>query len=256
MHESDFQTIMEITEYLILFLAVLIGGSVALYLQQVKAKYLSWILSFSGAYLLGIAMLHLMPIAFQEPAANPGLWILIGFFVQLLLEQLSGGVEHGHIHPHEHAGSGYMLQLMLGLCLHAFFEGLPLGNYEDFQHQHHGHVHSGQHLLVGIILHKAPAAFALTALLLASKFRKSTVIICLIVFASMSPLGAALAATLGEQGILDQGVQEKIIAFVIGSFLHIATTILFETDGAAHHRLPWRKMLLIGLGLGLAILSS
>lgn len=247
---------MDLAEYIILFLAVLIGGSVALYIQQIKTQYLSMLLSFSGAYLLGIAMLHLMPIAFQQPETNPGLWILFGFFVQLLLEQLSGGVEHGHIHPHSHAGNGHMIQLMLGLCLHAFFEGMPLGNYEAFQDQHHGHVHSGQHLLVGIILHKAPAAFALTALLLASHFKKTTVITCLIIFALMSPVGAALAATLGEQGFLDQGVQEKIIAFVIGSFLHIATTILFETDGAANHRLPWKKMLLIGLGLGLAILSS
>ncbi|MFK7807709.1 MAG: ZIP family metal transporter [Saprospiraceae bacterium] len=247
---------MEITEYLVLFIAVLIGGSFALYLQQVKAKYLSWILSFSGAYLLGIAMLHLMPIAFQHPETNPGLWILLGFFVQLLLEQLSGGVEHGHIHPHSHAGGGYMLQLMLGLCLHAFFEGLPLGNYEAFQELHHGHVHSDNHLLLGIILHKAPAAFALTALLLASNFKRRTVILCLIVFAAMSPLGAALAAVLGEQGWLDQGVQEKIVAFVIGSFLHIATTILFESDGAEHHRLPWGKMALIAVGLGLAVLSA
>ncbi|MFT4667993.1 MAG: hypothetical protein ACI9XB_004970, partial [Gammaproteobacteria bacterium] len=72
---------MEITEYIILFVAVLIGGSVALYLQQVKTQYLSMLLSFSGAYLLGIAMLHLMPIAFQQPGTNPGLWILLGFFV-------------------------------------------------------------------------------------------------------------------------------------------------------------------------------
>lgn len=246
---------MSITEYIILFLAVLIGGSAALYLEQVKSKYLSWLLSFSGAYILGIAMLHLMPIAFQGTAANPGLWILVGFFVQLLLEQLSGGVEHGHIHPHQHGGGGYMLQLMLGLCLHAFFEGLPLGNYEAFQ-SHHGHVHNDNHLLLGIILHKAPAAFALAALLLASGFRKNVVIFCLVVFAAMSPLGAGLAAYLGNQGWLDQGIQEQIIAFVIGSFLHIATTILFESDGAAHHRLPWRKMILIGFGLGLAILSA
>ena len=247
---------MSLIEYLILFLAVLIGGGVALYFQEIKARYLGFLLSFSGAYILGIAMLHLMPIAFHDMQANPGLWILIGFFVQLLLEQLSGGVEHGHIHAQEHKGKAYMFQLMAGLCLHAFFEGLPLGNYEAFQDVHHGHVHSDNHLLIGIILHKAPAAFALTALLLASGYRKVLVIVCLILFASMSPLGAGLAAWLGHTGWLDHGVQEKIIAFVIGSFLHIATTILFEAEGSTHHHMPWRKIPLIGLGLALAILSS
>jgi zinc transporter ZupT len=253
---------MEVTAYLILFAAGLIGGGMALYFQQVKAKYLSGLLSFSGAYLLGIAMLHMMPVAFQGNVAQPGLWILIGFSVQLLLEQLSGGIEHGHIHPHDHAGTGYMLQLMLGLSLHAFFEGLPLGNYEAFQHahHHHGHEHAsangGLYLLMGIVLHKAPEAFALTAMLLASGFRKSIVIVCLVIFATISPLGAALAETLGARGVLDMEVQEKIMAFVIGSFLHIATTILFETDGSAQHHLPWGKLGLIGLGLGLAVLSS
>ncbi len=82
------------------------------------------------------------------------------------------------------------------------------------------------------------------------------VVTCLVVFAAMSPLGAGLAAWGGQEGWLDPVMQQKIVAFVIGSFLHIATTILFETDGAAHHRLPWRKMLLIGLGLGLAVVSG
>lgn len=248
---------MSLIEYLILFFAVLIGGSAALYFQEIKARYLSLLLSFSGAYVLGIAMLHMMPIAFHDTSVNPGLWVLIGFFVQLLLEQLSGGVEHGHIHAHEHRGSTYAIQLMIGLCLHAFFEGLPLGNYEAFQDIHHGHAHSSDNpLLLGIILHKAPAAFALTALLLTSGYRKSIVIACLILFATMSPLGAGLAAWLGQSGWLGNGVQEQIIAFVIGSFLHIATTIIFETDGSASHHLPWRKLLLIGLGLALAILGS
>ena len=252
---------MSIGEYIILFLAVLAGGSIAFYLQQVKARYLSLVLSFSGAYLLGIAMLHLMPIAFQGEVAYPGIWILLGFMVQLLLEQMSGGLEHGHIHPQQNASNAYVMQLMLGLCLHAFFEGLPLGNFENLQatsHAHlhtHLHSHSNRQLLIGIILHKAPAAFALAALLLASKLSRGVVVFCLVVFASMSPLGAALAAQLGDSGYITQALQEKIIAFVIGSFLHIATTILFETDGNSHHRIPWRKLLLLGLGLGLAIAS-
>ena len=246
---------MSVAEYSILFLAVLVGGSIALYMQQFQRKYLNWVLAFSGAYLLGIAVLHLMPIAFHGDTPSIGLWILAGFFVQLLLEQLSGGVEHGHIHPHQHSSGGFVIQVMLGLCLHAFFEGLPLGNYEALQHAHHGHVHAHDHLLWGIILHKAPAAFALTILLLSSGFKRMTALFCLVIFAAMSPLGAGLAHWLGQQQLLDQQIQEKIIAFVIGSFLHIATTILFETDGSAHHRLPRTKIFCIALGLGLAVLS-
>ncbi len=147
---------MSITEYTLLFAAVLVGGSIALYFRKVSSRHLGLVLSFSGAYLLGIAMLHLMPVAFAGSAHSPGLWILVGFFVQLLLEQLSSGVEHGHMHHHHLPGKAYMLQMMLGLCLHAFFEGLPLGNYEAFQALDHGHVHSDDHLLMGSSFTKRP----------------------------------------------------------------------------------------------------
>ena len=73
-------------------------------------------------------------------------------------------------------------------------------------------------LLFGIILHKLPAAFALVLLLLASKFKNSFIILCLSIFAIMSPLGALLAEFLHFTP-----TQTAIaLAIVIGSFFHIA----------------------------------
>jgi len=164
--------------------------------------------------------------------------------------------EHGHVHaPHDNRGR-FALQVMIGLCLHAFLEGLPLGGtYEQLQHIHAHHHHGHHHLLWGIILHKAPAAFALVLLFSLSGFQRTKIILALLLFALMSPLGAALATYFNQRAWLDIADQTIIVAIVIGSFLHIATTILFETDNSQHHRIPIRKLVAIAVGIGLAILT-
>ncbi|MEK7255420.1 MAG: ZIP family metal transporter, partial [Bacteroidota bacterium] len=207
--------------------------------------------SFSGAYILGIAVLHLMPWAFNGGSPSAGLWVLAGFFVQLLLEQLSAGVEHGHIHAPHKFSMGFVLSVMVGLCVHAFVEGIPLSYYNDFQARQPGHGHEHNHLLYGIILHHIPAAVALVFLLLISKLSRKWVWLCLFLFAAMSPVGAAAAsfATISEQ------FQTNIIAFVIGSLLHISTVILFEMDSAGHHGISWKKLSAIAAGLAVSVLT-
>lgn len=240
---------MHIWEYILLFGSVFLGGSFGFFFQKERKSLLQIVLSFSGAYILGIAVLHLMPWVFGSGDSTAGLFVLLGFFVQLLLEQLSAGVEHGHIHAPHHWSAGFVVSVMVGLCLHAFVEGVPLSYYGE--HLSHGHSHSHNHLLYGIILHHIPAAFALVFLLIISKLQKKWIWLCLFAFSAMSPLGAALAGLI----VFPENVQIKIIAFVIGSLLHISTVILFEMDSSSHHFISWKKLLAIGAGLGIAVLT-
>lgn len=237
---------MNIWQYILLFSVVLIGGGLAFPVRRYNRRALGLILSFSGAYLLGITVLHLAPTAFYEGRESTGIWVLGGFLLQLLLERLSRGVEHGHLHAHKNAGGTFALQIMIGLSLHAFIEGMPLSFYPGLHVHEHGS--GGNDLLYGIILHKAPAAFALVLLLLWSGFQRWLVILCLVIFASMSPLGSLLTTVLQP----NTEVLRALIALVIGSFLHIATTILFETDDA-HHKISWMKLLVILAGFGLSL---
>jgi zinc transporter ZupT len=249
---------MGFVQYLLLFSSVLIGGSLAFYLRRNDKKLIQLLLSFSGAYILGITFLHLVPETYAE-GKYTGLFILAGFFIQLMLEQLSKGVEHGHIHALHDAKSSTAFAIMLGLCLHAFIEGLPL---DILAHVHEGHVHDdhihegleANHLLFGIIIHKIPAAFALGILLLLSGFKDKTVILYLAIFGAMSPLASAIGGYLDGQGLLSPDIRSAIMAVVIGSFLHIATTILFETD--TNHKIPINKLIAVLVGLGIAILTS
>lgn len=242
---------MQFWQYALLFLTVLAGGGIALRLKKYDPAYLKLVLSFSGAYILGISILHLMPSVYVDAGERIGLWILIGFFLQLILEQLTRGVEHGHVHLHATAKHNFALPILLGLCLHAFIEGLPLNDYGAFHQLHNGEDHSNNHLFYGIIIHKAPAAFALAILLLWSKVKHATIWLYLSIFASMSPFGAFLASLFS----IDLETLTKLVALVIGSFLHISTTILFEADDGHQHKIPWRKMAVILAGLGIALLT-
>jgi len=249
---------MGIQQYFILFFSVILGGGLAFYLKRYNQKTLQLVLSFCGAYILGIAVLHLLPSVFAVlpdtgHSTNIGLFILIGFLVQLLLEQLSGGVEHGHIHAEHSPKLYFAIQVMLGLCIHSFFEGIPLGNYAKVHdHLHAGHDHGHNHFFWGIILHKAPAAFALVLLFIESKFKTNLIIVSLVVFALMSPLGAFL----GEYMAMSMVWEQRILAIVVGSFLHIATTIIFEVDGNnSHHGISMTKFATILGGMGLALLT-
>lgn len=240
---------MSLLEYLILFLTVITGGWLSFRYSNLSDQWLKLTLSFSGAYIMGITVLHLMPGVFEQGGHNAGVWVLAGFFTQLLLEQFSRGIEHGHVHAHHNEPLSFAIQVMAGLSLHAFLEGMPLGYFEDFHAHHHQHEQGSQQLLFGIVLHKLPAAFALVALLLRSGFNRATAWTCLIVFALMSPLGALAAGTLSLSG----AHVANLLGFVIGSFLHISTTILFEADDTHQHRVSWRKLGVIILGVALSV---
>ena len=235
-------------QYLLLFSTALVGGGLALLGQERARRQLPTLLSFSGAYLLAIAALELLPEVFGERRAGlPGLFLLLGFFIQLLLEGLSQGVEHGHVHVRRQARYGYGMQVMVGLGLHALLEGLPLGAGGGAAGANHG-----DHLLFGIVLHKLPAAFALGLLLRSSGYSTPFVWGCLLVFGALSPLGAALA----EGVSIDPVWRGNILALVVGSFLHISTTILFEADGTRQHGISARKFVVILAGMAVAYFTA
>lgn len=249
---------MVLWQYLLLFSSVLIGGGLAWGLSskedRIRKEYLPLLLSFSGAYLLGIAAMELMPTVFANPEYHTGIWLLGGFFVQLLLEGLSQGVEHGHVHAHKHEGYRYAISVMIGLGLHALLEGLPLGAaVEGVTSHHHQHGHTeGSHLLMGIVLHKIPAAFALALLLRHSGYGKVFTWVCLLVFAGLSPIGAVL----GEVISIDPVWTNRVLALVVGSFLHISTTIIFEADGGREHGISPKKFGVVVLGMAVAYFTA
>ena len=216
-----------------------------LWVKPSDPNKLKLLIAFSGAYLLSITALHLLPEVFigDDRGAYFGAFVLVGFFIQVMLEYLSGGIEHGHAHTHNH--SGLPIGLMIGLCLHAFLEGMPLGG-GDGGHSHHGH--GVEPLLLGIVLHKYPVAMVFLAMLLNSGLGKPKAFGLLAIFAAMAPLGTLLSGV----EVVGQ-FQRESLAIVIGIFLHVSTTILFESSEG--HRFNAYKMMAIAAGLALSAAS-
>lgn len=233
--------------YLILFASVMLSGLSIFLFKKIQPNYLKLALSFSGAYLFALSVLHLIPEVYSSPVHNIGLFILIGFFLQIVIEFFSEGIEHGHIHVHAHHAATFPLTIMIGLCVHSFLEGMPLA-------QHYSDPKATDSLLAGIVLHHAPVAIALMSMMLQSGTKTSLAIIFLALFALMAPLGAAVSTNLAGGGSIDASkYSSQIMAIVIGIFLHISTTILFESN--KDHRFNTYKLMIIVLGAGLAVIT-
>ena len=212
------------------FFGAVLGMVIGYKIHDKSSKGLKLILSFSGAFLLGVTIFHLMPEVFSKVNNKPGLWIVSGIILQILLENLSQGTEHGHSHikPNEYLP----WILFLSLCLHAFIEGLPLGHESS--------------LVWGIFIHKIPIGMVLFYMIWDTKSTKTLKITVLFIFAIMSPLGSI---TLEYNHSL-QNYQTQITAIVMGMLLHISTTILFESNQG--HAFNIRKLLTVLLAFGIS----
>lgn len=238
-------------EYLILISSIAFGALTVFGLKLTDPRRVKLLNAFTGAYLIALVMLHLLPDLY---AAEPGEtihplviggFILFGFFLQIAMDSVSMGIEHGHAHE-LHGKMAY--GILGGLCVHAFVEALALGQPEGHLHDDHAHEHA-QHnfLLLSIVVHNYPISIALLGMLLQSGMKKSSALGCLALFAAMAPLGMFVSSV---TGLADYS--RYLMAIVIGIFMHISTTILFEAED--HHRISLPKLyaVIIGLLLGVA----
>jgi zinc and cadmium transporter len=233
--------------YALLLLTVFLAGLSIFLFKTLSRKFLKMLLAFSGAYLFALCVLHLIPEVYSSSVKWIGAFVLLGFFLQIILEVLSQGIEHGHIHVHKDHAQAFPMAMMTGLCIHSFLEGMPL--VQNFS----GDSTQGS-LLFGIILHHVPVALALMSMLLQSHISKNAAVFYLFVFAMMAPMGAFASQSISGSTMKEMsGYFDCIMAVVIGIFLHISTTILFEND--QDHRFNYFKLLIILLGAGLAFLS-
>jgi zinc transporter ZupT len=205
------------------FFGAVIGMGIGYKMRSKSPNGLKLILSFSGAFLLGVTIFHLMPEVFSRANSKPSLWIVCGIILQILLEYLSQGTEHGHSHIKSNEFLPWIL--FISLCLHAFIEGLPLGHESS--------------LVWGIFIHKIPIGMVLFYMIWNTKNSKVLKITALFIFAIMSSLGSIIL----EYNDTLQNYQTQITAIVIGMLLHIATTILFESNQG--HAFNIRKLLSI-----------
>jgi zinc transporter ZupT len=242
----------------VLFLTPLLAGLLIFFFNGIRTVTFKLILVFAGAYLFAITVVHILPDLYltgSEPELI-GVFVLAGFFLQQFLEYYTSGIEHGHLHAHghrhedaahSHPATVSALVLLVALCVHAFLEGAmltepPAGARLD---------RDVNAILLGIALHRAPAAFALMIVLSAQLRSKKQAIPYLVVFSLAAPIGLVTSSEFVQAELLGQRGLIFLYALVSVNFLHISTTIVFESS--PEHRFNARKLAVAIAGALLAV---
>lgn len=239
--------------YIVPLLAVIIGYLIALLIQPKNKKHIKLLMAFSGSFLLTITVTHLLPDVYQAAigdvvtaagehlhdhshshdhdhsgAARIGFFIMAGIVFQIILEYFSKGAEHGHVHGHEKLERIPWL-LFISLCIHAFFEGMPISQHSE--------------LALGIGIHHLPIAIILTAFFINAQMNKKIVFMFMMLFSIMTPLGTLIASSIPAL----TAYYAEISAVVVGILFHISSTIIFESN--EDHKFNINKLIAILLGV-------
>jgi zinc transporter ZupT len=232
---------------IVLFATVLVCGYSVLYRFEPKEKNHKFLLTFSGSFLIGITFIILIPETFQKVLPYTGLFIVLGFIIQLVLELITEGVEHGHEHVHIENEKVSPFLLLVGLCIHSFLEGLPILSsfMSDIKNS----------LVLGIVIHNIPISITLMALFLHYGLSKRRALLFLVIFALMTPFGSIVGKYLiTTVNISLETFFTYMMALVIGIFLHVSTSILFESG--ENHKYNLQKFSVVIMGLFFAFVVS
>jgi zinc transporter ZupT len=232
--------------YIFPLLSVVIGYLIANFIQPKNKKNLKLLLAFSGAFLLSLTVMHLLPEVYEAEArlheghnheghshgtSVIGIFIMIGIVFQIVLEYFSKGAEHGHVHGHDKMDNSPWL-LFFSLCLHALLEGMPISQHNE--------------LAYGIAIHHFPIAIILTLFFMNAHLNKKAIAFFMIVFAFMTPIGTYISSNLN---FLTE-FYTQISGIVIGILFHISSTIIFESSEG--HKFNLAKLIAIVLGIAMA----
>jgi len=228
----------------LLFFALPMTAGALVRVVSPDQKWLRLLLGFSGAFLVSVVFLHMLPELYEEEGAMIGAWVLGGFLLQVILEFFSEGIEHGHIHVHAHHGAKAVLPwlTMVSLFLHSFTEGMPFADES---------VAGNVPFLAGVLLHKVPMAIALATVLLKSGVPAGSSWLMLVLFAMAAPLGIGAGTLAGDW--MDGHFLHRMLGLAIGMLLHIGTTIIFES--APDHRFNAARFAAVIVGVVLAALA-
>lgn len=228
-----------------LFLITFLCGMIPLFIT-INKDWNNYLLAFSGAVLLGITFLHLVPETVEDLGHKAGIYILVGFFLQLFLQKFSHGIEHGHSHVHDHDKSLFF-SIFLGLSVHAFLEGIPLGHS-------YGEKETLSSYFIGVAAHKAPEVLTLMSFMIQLDMNRSKKMSYLLAFALITPIAGLISSYFNQSHAFTSNLISHLVPIVMGAFIHISTTIFFES-GAQHHQLNFKKIIAVLVGISVALLT-
>ncbi len=224
------------------------------------------LVSLSAGLLLGTAVLHLMPEAFESRTDIHALtWTLllgiVGFF---LLEKFAvlrhnhhhegDGHHHHHGHDHEEAGPGGLL-ILVGDSIHNFADGILIA--AAFM----ADIKLGWLTTFAVAAHEIPQEIGDFIVLLNAGFSKGKALL-FNALASLASLAGGLVGYLALQGSRD--LLPHVLMLAVASFVYIALADLVpdmhkESARGGHgwrDRKTLQQLLLMGLGVATVALLT
>ena len=200
------------------------------FLRRKQSMHLSetanvWEALASGIF-LGAAFFHMLPESIRSFALVypdvtypiPELVAVGGFLLLLFLERIS-------LTNHHARTKNYIPYILaLTLTIHALSEGAALGLETAFAET--------AMLFIAIIAHKGSESFGLCVLLLRYQLPYRHILITLILFSLMTPLGIFMGELINSSGGTEL-ISSLFTAFAAGTFLYIST--LHHVHFHSHH---------------------
>ncbi|OYT87408.1 MAG: ZIP zinc transporter [Burkholderiales bacterium PBB6] len=236
-------------------LSVVVAASLTYAMLGQLVKHL---VSLSAGVLLGTALLHTLPEAFESQVDPRTLFaVLLGgllFFFLLEKAELYRHDHHhegdGHDHHHhfdaEQAGRGG-LSVLVGDSIHNFCDGIIIAAAFIASPE------LGLTTSLAIILHEIPQEVGDTIVLINAGFTRRKALF----YNALSGLAAVVGGVLGYFVLGTwQAIFPYLLVVAASSFIYVAVADLIPQ---MQRRMPWREMLQqvlwIGAGLGLIVLA-
>ncbi|SDE04626.1 ZIP family metal transporter [Riemerella columbipharyngis] len=220
----------------LLILVVCLGALVGRLLGTNRG-FAKKLLVLSAGFIITVCVCEIFPAVYENGGPNIGIWVIAGVLLQLILENITKGLEHGHFHYSKDNNVLIPTALMFGMFVHAFIEGMPLAGSTTIRLPY----------LLGILVHKFPISFILGAYLYTSKMPKFYAMALIGAFAAASPLGFFFG------NYINGRYESYLLALVEGIFLHISSVIIFESN--KNHKMDFQKIFLVLMGGGVALLG-
>ena len=120
--------------------------------------------------MITVCVSEVFPEVYEAEDHNIGIWIIGGVLLQMILESLTKGFEHGHFHHHTKKKKIFAYCFDGRNVCSCVLEGIPLANITDVTSPY----------LLGIVFHNLPISFILGTFLLRKKTIFFLVYHCLI----------------------------------------------------------------------------
>lgn len=224
------------------FLITLLGGWLPT-VQTWSKQTFHMVISFCAGILLGAVFFHVLPEIAPVLGTQLGGPVLVGFLLIFILEKFL------MVHPCEEGECDYHkigVAAYIGIGFHSLLDGLAIGAGSMLD--------LSMVIILAVMLHKFPAALALSSLLVkAGEFTPKKILVYMFVFALATPLGA-----LGAYFFL-QSMDAHFVAVALGvsagSFLYIAVGDLLPTVHEEHDK-RYRNLVCLCLGIASMALSQ